>query len=478
MPQGGHLILSSEGKLSVEASKEIEREDISVLQSLPIESCLPVSVINYVARTKESLVLNDASREGNFSKDAYLKQHQTKSILCAPLINQGQLVSIVYLENNLSEGAFTQERLEVVKLLSSQAAISIENARLYTSLEIKVAQRTQELSETLDNLRATQEELVQSEKMAALGQLVAGVAHEINTPLGAIGSSINNIASFLKETLQESYLFFQELSPERQRDFFALVETSLQRETSFSTREKRQFRKNLKSELEAEEIEKADTIAQLLVSMGIYEDISPFLPLLKDKEGLNILKQANQLSNVQTSTRTITTATDRAGKVVFALKSYARYDTSGEKVNANIINGIETVLTLYQNQLKQGVEVVRNYVDLAPISCYPDELNQVWTNLVHNALQAMENKGTLTIDVGQEGVYLQVKMTDTGTGIPEEIMSKIFDPFFTTKPPGEGSGLGLDIVKKIVAKHDGKIEVASQPGQTTFAVLLPINSEN
>ena len=476
--QGGHLILSSEGNLSVEASKEIDKEDISVLQSLPIESCLPVSVINYVARTKESLVLNDASREGNFTKDAYLKQHQTKSILCAPLINQGQLVSIVYLENNLSKGAFTQERLEVVKLLSSQAAISIENARLYTSLEIKVAQRTQELSETLENLKATQDELVQSEKMAALGQLVAGVAHEINTPLGAIGSSINNIASFLKETLQESYLFFQELSPERQRDFFALVETSLQRETSFSTREKRQFRKNLKSELEAEEIENADSIAQLLVNMGIYENITPFLALLKDKEGLKILNQANQLSNVQTSTRTITTATDRAGKVVFALKSYARYDTSGEKVNANIINGIETVLTLYQNQLKQGVEVVRNYVDLAPISCYPDELNQVWTNLVHNALQAMKNKGTLTIDVGQEGAYLQVKMTDTGTGIPEEIMSKIFDPFFTTKPAGEGSGLGLDIVKKIVAKHDGKIEVASQPGQTTFTVLLPINPEN
>jgi predicted ATPase/signal transduction histidine kinase/tRNA A-37 threonylcarbamoyl transferase component Bud32 len=476
--QSGHLILCQAGEMSVEASKEIESQNISVLQSLPIESCLPVSVINYVARTKESLVLNNAKREGNFTQDAYIQKHQTQSILCAPLIDRGQLVSIVYLENNLSPGAFTKERLEVVKILSSQAAISIENARLYASLETKVAERTQELSETLDHLKATQEELVQSEKMAALGQLVAGVAHEINTPLGAIGSSINNIASFLKETLQESYLFFQELSPERQQDFFALVETSLQRETSFSTREKRQFRKTLKGQLEAEEIEDADSIAQILVSMGIYEDISPFLPLLKDKNGLTILNQANQLSNVQISTRTIKTAADRAGKVVFALKSFARYDSSGEKVKANIIDGIETVLTLYQNQFKQGVDAVRNYLDTPSIYCYPDELNQIWTNLVHNALQAMGYKGTLTIDVGVEGANVQVKMTDTGAGIPEEIMSKIFEPFFTTKPPGEGSGLGLDIVKKIVAKHEGKIEVASQPGKTTFTVLLPINPEN
>ncbi len=212
--------------------------------------------------------------------------------------------------------------------------------------------------------------------------------------------------------------------------------------------------------------------------MGIYDDISPFLPLLQDKNGLNILNQANQLSNVKISTRTIKTATDRAGKVVFALKSYARYDSSGEKVKANIINGIETVLTLYQNQLKQGVEAVRNYLDIPNISCYPDELNQIWTNLVHNALQAMDDRGTLTIDVGLEGANVQVKMTDTGAGIPEEIMSKIFDPFFTTKPPGEGSGLGLDIVKKILAKHEGKIEVASQPGKTTFTILLPINPEN
>ena len=198
--------------------------------------------------------------------------------------------------------------------------------------------------------------------------------------------------------------------------------------------------------------------------------------LLQDADSENILQVAYQFASVQKSTRTIITATERAAKVVFALKSYARYDRTGEKIQAKIIDGIETVLTLYHNQLKQGVEIVKNYeANLPAIACYPDELNQVWTNLIHNALQAMDYKGAIAIDVTEFDKNIRVSISDTGQGIPPEIKPKIFDPFFTTKPAGEGSGLGLDIVRKIVDKHNGKIEVESVPGQTTFTVLLPIN---
>lgn len=107
--------------------------------------------------------------------------------------------------------------------------------------------------------------------------------------------------------------------------------------------------------------------------------------------------------------------------------------------------------------------------------CYPDELNQVWTNIIHNALQAMDYRGTLTIDIAQQDQQAHISITDSGQGIPEHIQSKIFEPFFTTKRPGEGSGLGLDIVKKIIDKHRGRIEVKSIPGKTTFTVSLPIN---
>ncbi len=159
---------------------------------------------------------------------------------------------------------------------------------------------------------------------------------------------------------------------------------------------------------------------------------------------------------------------------MFALKTYARYDPAGEKAQANIIEGIETVLTLYQNQLKQGVELVRRYENLPSVLCYPDELNQVWTNLIHNALQAMDYKGTLAIVAMVKENNILIQITDNGEGIPLDIQSKIFEPFFTTKPAGEGSGLGLDIVKKIIAKHEGTIDVESVPGETTFTVSLPI----
>ncbi|MEP0850060.1 MULTISPECIES: sensor histidine kinase [Cyanophyceae] len=139
-----------------------------------------------------------------------------------------------------------------------------------------------------------------------------------------------------------------------------------------------------------------------------------------------------------------------------------------------VTEGIDVVLTIYQNMLKQGIEVIKKYQQVPPILCYAEELNQVWTNLLHNAIQAMSNRGRLEISVFEENRQLVVQLTDSGSGIPPEIKERIFDPFFTTKPAGEGSGLGLDIVRKIVDKHQGKIDVSSQPGRTTFSVLLPI----
>jgi len=355
-------------------------------------------------------------------------------------------------------------------------------ARVETHLALRHLQKSfqaknEELSNTLQQLKATQEELILSEKMAALGQLVAGVAHEINTPLGAINSSVRNIDNFWKNNLEQLPEFFQELSPERQLDFFALLQKSRQQEMMLSTREQRQIKKALTEQVKSYGVENEAEIANMLVNLGVYEEPERFLPLFSELDSQDILRTAYQFGSVQTSIRTIITAVERAAKVVFALKTYARYDQTGEKVEANIIEGIETILTLYHSQTKLGVEVIRNFDRSMPtFRCYPDELNQVWTNLIHNALQAMDNTGTLTIDVMQQDNRASVKITDTGKGISPEIMPKIFQPFFTTKSSGEGSGLGLDIVKKIIEKHQGQIEVESVPGKTTFTVFLPINS--
>lgn len=341
----------------------------------------------------------------------------------------------------------------------------------------ELAQSNQELANTLHQLKATQQELIQKEKMAALGQLIAGVAHEINTPLGAITSSIQNIDSFWQENLDELPAFFQQISPEIQPYLLALLHKSSHQNQNLTTREMREIRKALTAELKANHVSNEAAIASLLLNIGVYDSVDSYLPLLKHPESYKILQTAYQIASAQTSTKTIITAAGRAAKVVFALKNYARYDATAQKVKANLIQGIETVLTLYHNTTKQGVEIIRNFEDSLPnISCYPDELNQVWTNLIHNALQAMDSQGKLTIDVTRKENQIHVSITDSGCGIPSENMPKIFQPFFTTKAPGEGSGLGLDIIKKIIEKHQGQIWVESVPGQTKFTVSLPIDS--
>ncbi|NER48421.1 MAG: CBS domain-containing protein [Symploca sp. SIO1A3] len=340
--------------------------------------------------------------------------------------------------------------------------------------EETLRQKNEELASTLQELENTQQELIQSEKMASLGQLIAGVAHEINTPMGAIQASIANISSALENSLQQLPQIFQQLSAERQADFFALLAAQEGKSQELSFREERKCKRALKKQLEAQGIDDADTLAADLVQLGITQDITPFLPLLQDPNCHLVLDTANNLVTQQNNSHNIQLAVEKSSKIVFALKSYVRQNNSGEMSKARIAEGIDVVLTIYQNLLKQGIEVIKDYEDVPEILCYPEELNQVWTNLVHNAIQAMNYEGTLTIKVFEQEHQVVVQFTDSGCGIPPEIQAKIFDAFFTTKPMGEGSGLGLNIVNKIIKKHQGKIQVYSVTGKTTFSIFIPI----
>jgi predicted ATPase/signal transduction histidine kinase/tRNA A-37 threonylcarbamoyl transferase component Bud32 len=491
----GLLILKKEGNWFIEAEGNVNESETKLLQSIPIETeektedlLLSSAIVNYVTRLKQNVILDDACHEGNFTNDPYIVATQAKSILCTPLINQGQLSGILYLENNLTTNAFTSDRVELLRTLSTQAAISIENARLYQrleeynqTLEQQVAERTEqlqhkneELAQTLQELKTTQNELIQSEKMAALGQLVAGIAHEINTPLGAIRAAIGNTEKALQASLSQIPQLLPQLNPQQQTDFFSFLEQSLHSQaTSLSTREKRQIKRTVTQHLQSHDIANAQQLAHLLTEGGLHENVESQLSLLQTPQAYQIVQTAYDIARLHANSQNINNAVERAAKIVFALKSYARYDHSGEKQPFQITDGIETVLELYQNYLKKGVEVVRRYQAVPEIPGYPDELVQVWTNLIHNAIQAMEGKGIIDIGVRQQERDLVVEVTDSGCGIPPEIEDKIFQPFFTTKPAGEGSGLGLDIVRKIVEKHQGTITFASVPGHTTFTVMLP-----
>ena len=351
-------------------------------------------------------------------------------------------------------------------------------ARVETHLEIRrlqkhLQERNNKLVATLQQLKQAQSQLVESEKMAVLGQLVAGISHEINTPLGAIRSSVENLADFLGKDIKTQLNFWQTIDHKQQPYFLELLRyPALQ---ALSSREKRKLKRKLRNTLDSANIEHSDRIADTLVDMGISEpELSSILPLFKQPDGLDILDKAYEFFTLRKSTETIQTATERAAKMIFALKSYARYDFGTEKTEGDLIKGIETVLTLYYNQIKKGVDVIKNYQELPPILCYPDELTQVWTNLIHNALQAMNYQGKLRIDVEKNNDMIDVRITDSGKGIPSDISPRIFEPFFTTKVAGEGSGLGLDIVKRILEKHEGKISVNSVSGETVFTVSIPM----
>ena len=171
----------------------------------------------------------------------------------------------------------------------------------------------------------------------------------------------------------------------------------------------------------------------------------------------------------------IAEGTKRISEIVRALKTYSYLDQAPVQ-NVNLHEGLENTLVMFRSRLKQGINVQRDYAaDLPTIEAYGSELNQVWTNIIDNAIAAMNGQGEIILRTRREGGWVVVEITDSGPGIPPEIQAQVFDPFFTTKPPGEGTGLGLNISHNIVVqKHKGEIAVNSRPGQTTFQVRLPL----
>jgi len=369
----------------------------------------------------------------------------------------------------------------LVRDIERRELAEAEVRQLNEVLEDRVDQRTAELKtsnialeSSLNDLKATQTQLIQSEKMASLGQLVASVAHEINTPIGAVKSSGRSIADALEQTLEDLPRLFDILEHEHRRLFMKLISHTKGQTDVLSTREERAITREATRQLEEAGINEARHKASSLVQLRAQSSLGEYLPLLRHAEGDFILSTANGVATIVNSTHNINTAVDRVAKIVFALKSFSRINLSGEMIDADLHEGLETVLTIYHSQIRQGTELVRHYEKIAPLRCLPDELNQVWTNLIHNALQAMKHQGTLTVGIRRAGDEAVVSIGDSGCGISEAIRGKIFDAFFTTKPAGEGSGLGLDIVRKIVDKHNGRIDVQSEVGVgTTFLVHLP-----
>ena len=425
--QSGALILNEEGnwKINIHCTN---REDC-LLQSIPVEESevIPLTLINYVKRTKETLIFDDASNQPRFASDPYIIQHQPQSLLCTPISERGKMMGILYLENNLATGVFTGDRVAILNILCSQAAISLQNARLYQQSQ----EYAQKLELYLSDLKQMQLQLVQNEKMSALGNLVAGVAHEINNPVGFIAGNLQPAQEYVGDLFNLIDLY-QEKFPNPGRE----IETEIE-------------------DMDLEYLR--EDLPKLIGSM---------------KEGVE------RIRNISTSLRT-----------------FSRAD-SDRPVSFNIHDGLESTLLILKHRLKASefrpaIEVVKDYGKLPLVKCFPGQLNQVFMNVLANAIDALEesNKGrgfsdikarpnqiTVQTVMSESKNQVLIRIKDNGEGMSNEVKENIFNHLFTTKPVGQGTGLGLSIAHQIVVeKHGGTLTVNSSLGQgSEFVICIPV----
>jgi len=294
-----------------------------------------------------------------------------------------------------------------------------------------------EAEEEIKRLQATQSQVIHTTKLASLGQMVAGVAHEINTPLGFVKSNVEVIGDLLDD--------YRKLV----KQYDAAVQLCLQPVDLIFGADKAALDKLVKH------VE--DARRKLFEARGALEKS----PLLKDAKEL--LADASE-------------GLSQLGSLVLNLKGFSRVDRDGMD-SMDLNEGLESALMIAQHLLRDRVHVVRHFGQLPKVRCMPSQINQVFLNLITNASQAIEGEGTLTIESRQVGNTVEISIEDTGSGIPDDVLPKIFDPFFTTKPVGEGTGLGLSIVHKIIKGHGGTIKVRTTPKKgSVFTLSLPVDA--
>ena len=371
-------------------------------------------VLGWVVKEGQALLLNgDVSSDTRFQ---LLKRERrgaaaTNSAICCPLTIEGRTIGGISVNRPGDMPPFFDAELKQGAILLRMVSLALSNIQLHSEHK----RRLEELQRANQQLEAAHNQLLQSERMASIGQLAAGVAHEINNPIGYVYSNLGTLEKYVQ-------------------DVFSMIDSYEQAEGAITDGTVRA---------------RLQTAREKLDLGFLKEDLSALMA--ESKDGITRVKQ-----------------------IVQNLKDFSHVDAADEWHYANLHDGINSTLNIVNNEIKYKAEVVNQYGDIPEVECLPSQLNQVFMNLLVNAVHAIEERGTITVRSGKEGKEVWVEIADTGKGIPPENLTKIFDPFFTTKPIGQGTGLGLSLSYGIIQKHHGRIEVQSEPGKgTAFRVWLP-----
>lgn len=360
--------------------------------------------------------------------------------------------------------------------------LSISHENLEHLLDTSPSAARVMLSTITNRLRSTELVLRQSEKMAQLGTLTAGIAHELNNPASAARRGSEHLVSAI-EVFQQTYQNFFTLGFSKEQwdaaaEYHQYAHKRAAQTVDLDSLERSDREEVIEIWLDKNNIEKTWEYAPILVNLGFQiSDLEKFeltFPGPQLDAALKWLCTSFTIFNLLTE---INQGTTRIGEIVKSLKSYVYLDQAPVGL-IDIHEGLDNTLVMLRSKLSAGIDLERHYAeDLPSIQAYGSELNQVWTNIIDNAVDAMDGVGRITISTSQKDDWVFVEIEDSGPGIPEDVQQKLFSPFFTTKPMGKGTGLGLNISFNIVQKHNGQIKVTSHPGKTRFSVQLPINFE-
>jgi len=343
---------------------------------------------------------------------------RVSSAMCWPLTSQDQVLGALNINRGKDREAYTQADLDKGKVLIDLISVVLENTQLHKDYQVKIQQlesMNTEMKTVNHKLDSAKSQLLQSEKLASIGQLAAGVAHEINNPVGFINSNMGALNRYIN-------------------DLFKLVEMYEQIENKVESTSALETLQKLKSDIDL---------------VYLKDDIKELLE--ESQEGVGRVKQ-----------------------IVQDLKDFSHVNEA-EWSWSDLHQGIDSTLNVARNEIKYKAEIIKEYGDIPQVQCMPSQINQVFMNLIVNAAHAIEKRGIITIRSGNSDNKVWISVSDNGKGMPEDVKNRIFEPFFTTKPVGEGTGLGLSLSYGIIENHGGSINVESEPDKgTCFTVVLPV----